>query len=406
MASGGQAEEEQQRSSWLPPDALALAASIDRNLNEIKSFQIPRLQSSTEQEAFRSFEIEVNSSVEIVKELVQELELIIEDADDRLQSEAIAKVWAAKRSDLELVRQQIRNALLTARRSIQASKISSAREELRLAAENAKELAGGRTGSRGDDKLQTTSQDVTDALRRTVALMSQELEKSSLSNELLSESSNTLKALSTQYGSLSDLLSNSAQMIRTMEREDLYGKAMVAFSMLFFVSCVFYILYVRVLSKGVGIIAFLLRILGFGRLWRVATGSMALNAKDEMALAKETLKASVKAWSDSTPTPSQVATTAMSAASVVTTAITTAIASKASEVLSDRLMDEGVATTVFDLNANHDEAVAIEEEEEGDMVGVGEGMSALLDEVERGRIYEGNDPLTRKYTLPTARVEL
>ncbi len=109
---------------------------------------------------------------------------------------------------------------------------------LQLAADNAKERTGGRAGSSGEDKLMTASQDVTDALRRTVSLMSSELEKSAMSSQLLEESSQTLSSLSFQYGSLTTLMSNSAKMIKTMEREDLIGKGMVALAFLFFLGCV------------------------------------------------------------------------------------------------------------------------------------------------------------------------
>lgn len=136
----------------------------------------------------------------------------------------------------------------------------------------------------------TSSQDVTDALRRTVALMSSELEKSAMSSQLLEESTQTLSSLSMQYGSLSTLMTNSAHMIRTMEREDLIGKAMMAASFLFFLGCIFYILYVRILSRGIGLISFVFRLFGLNKLLGGTASRSMQDIEEKLELAKHAAK--------------------------------------------------------------------------------------------------------------------
>ena len=91
---------------------------------------------------------------------------------------------------------------------------------------------------------------MTHALQRTVALMSTELEKSGYSSQLLEESSEMLGQVSDRYESFNDLLRNSVSLIRQMERAELIDVGLLAGSIAFFAGCVLYILYVRVISRG------------------------------------------------------------------------------------------------------------------------------------------------------------
>ena len=100
------------------------------------------------------------------------------------------------------------------------------------------------------DRAHATSDQLTTALQRTVALMSGELEKSGYSAQLLEESSDTIAQVSQRYTSFNELLRNSISLVRQMERAELMDLGMLVGSMAFFAACVLYILYVRVLSKG------------------------------------------------------------------------------------------------------------------------------------------------------------
>ncbi|CBQ69932.1 conserved hypothetical protein [Sporisorium reilianum SRZ2] len=252
--------------SLIPPDLVSVLASFQRYSQDVLTHQIPRLQTCTSASLLIDFESEIISSIDGLKRQVNDLKFAVDEAESDAERREIASLAASASQQLEEIRQSTRKALLSARRSIETARTAEARAGLQLAADSAKERTGGRAGSSGEDKLMTASQDVTDALRRTVALMSSELEKSAMSSQLLEESSQTISSLSFQYGSLTTLMSNSAKMIKTMEREDLIGKGMVAAAFLFFLSCVGYIVYVRLISKGIGLLGFFFRLFGLNRL--------------------------------------------------------------------------------------------------------------------------------------------
>lgn len=185
----------------------------------------------------------------------------------------------------------------------------------------------------------TASQDVTDALRRTVSLMSSELEKSAMSSQLLEESSQTISSLSFQYGSLTTLMTNSAKMIKTMEREDLIGKGMVAASFLFFLACVGYIVYVRLISKGIGLVGFFFRLFGLNKL--LGGGASRGEAEAELREKAELLKDVGKAVTSSKTAKSVAAavTTAVSAVSAAAAAAAAAQTSAAKKAVKENVVD-------------------------------------------------------------------
>ncbi|KAJ1020869.1 hypothetical protein NDA18_005718 [Ustilago nuda] len=248
--------------SLVPPDLLAVHASFQRYSQDVTNHQIPRLQTCKCASLLTDYQAELISSIDGLKRQVNDLKLAVDEAESEAERREIASLVLQANQQLEEIRQSVRRALLAARRSIENARTAEARAGLQLAADSAKERTGGRGGgSSSEDKLMTASQDVTDALRRTVSLMSSELEKSAMSSQLLEESSQTISSLSFQYGSLTTLMTNSAKMIKTMEREDLIGKGVVAASFLFFLACVGYIVYVRLISKGIGLVGFFFRLL-------------------------------------------------------------------------------------------------------------------------------------------------
>lgn len=152
----------------------------------------------------------------------------------------------------------------------------------------------------------TTSGDVTAALQRTVKLMSTELEKSSYSAQLLDESTTSVQQATFQYTSFTDLVASSRKLIASMERADLVDAAFLLASMLFFAACILYILKVRIWDRGVGVLTFISRSLGF-----ITQSRSAGDVKEKLRMASEAAKESIK-----------------------TTSVSTTIADKASSVLS------------------------------------------------------------------------
>jgi len=95
--------------------------------------------------------------------------------------------------------------------------------------------------------------DVTDALRRTIALMQTELERSVLSTQLLDSSSSSLRSTSLQHDTLSFVMSTSKQLITALEKSDWLDRMLIFSAFAFFVLVVLFILKQRIVDRGVRI---------------------------------------------------------------------------------------------------------------------------------------------------------
>ncbi|SPC64951.1 uncharacterized protein UHOD_07928 [Ustilago sp. UG-2017b] len=313
--------------SLVPPDLLAVHASFRRYSQDVTNHQIPRLQTCKCASLLTDYEAELISSIDGLKRQVNDLKLAVDEAESEAERREIASLVLEVNQQLEEIRQSVRKALLAARRSIENARTAEARAGLQLAADSAKERTGGRGGgSSSEDKLMTASQDVTDALRRTVSLMSSELEKSAMSSQLLEESSQTISSLSFQYGSLTTLMTNSAKMIKTMEREDLIGKGVVAASFLFFLACVGYIVYVRLISKGIGLVGFFFRLFGLNKLLGGSASRGEADLREKAELLKDVGKA----------------VTSSETGKLMAAAVTTAVASAVSSAAAKKAVKEKV----------------------------------------------------------------
>ncbi|EST08330.1 Sec20 [Kalmanozyma brasiliensis GHG001] len=365
--------------SPIPPDLVAVHASFQRYGQDVITHQIPRLQSCKSASLLTDYEAEIISSIDGLKRQVTDLKFAVDEAESDAERREIASLAASSSQQLEEIRQLTRKSLLAARRSIESARTADARAGLQLAADNAKERTGGRPGSSGEDKLMTASQDVTDALRRTVSLMSSELEKSAMSSQLLEESSQTLSSLSFQYGSLTTLMTNSAKMIKTMEREDLIGKGMVALSMLFFLGCVGWIVYVRLISKGIGLVGWMFRLFGLDKLLGGMAGRGGEDVKEKAGLLKETAKEVL-----SSKIIADAATAVTAAVTAITSAVSAATAGAAAQTGSAK---QRVEEKVMDLQ---------------------DDLEQLTETVmqQRPAVDEAKLPKTRQNTLPVEHVEL
>lgn len=157
----------------------------------------------------------------------------------------------------------------------------------------------------------TASGDVTSALQRAVTLMSIELEKSSYSSQLLDESSLSIQQATLEYTSFTNLVSSSRKLIKSMERADFLDAIMLLLSFLFFVLCIAYIVKVRVWDRGIGIIAFFIRLGGLG------TSKSAKDVKEKLQLAKVAAAKQIEASKASEMAKSVVVSTVTSIASVL-----------------------------------------------------------------------------------------
>ncbi|SPO30098.1 uncharacterized protein UTRI_05937 [Ustilago trichophora] len=370
--------------SLVPPDLLAIHDSFQRYSHDVINHQIPRLQSCTSASLLADYEAEIISSIDGLKRQVNDLKFAVDEAESAAERSEVSSLATRAAQQLEEIRQNTRKALLSARRSIENARTAEARAGLQLAADSAKSLTGSRPGaSSGEDKLMTASQDVTDALRRTVSLMSSELEKSAMSSQLLEESSQTISSLSFQYGSLTTLMNNSAKMIKTMEREDLFGKGMVALSFLFFLGCVGWIVYVRLISKGIGLLGFFFRLFGLNKL----LGGMGSRSGEDVKEKAELLKKAAGEVVNSKTAKSVAAAVTTAVISAVSAATGAAAAAAAAAAAQTSAAKNKVQENVVDLQDDLEQLV-----------------ETVLPDESTGRPDEL--PRTRLNTLPVEHIEL
>jgi Sec20 len=108
--------------------------------------------------------------------------------------------------------------------------------------------------SEKDISLLGAAQDVTIALKRTHALLEQELEKSTLSLDSLNNSSQTLCQLENQYGAFDVLLRGSQRLITDLERADKWDRWMIYGGLAMFGLACLWIVYKRILRGPLGLV--------------------------------------------------------------------------------------------------------------------------------------------------------
>ena len=92
------------------------------------------------------------------------------------------------------------------------------------------------------------------ALKRTHALLEQEVEKSTLSLETLEQSSQTLGQLENQYSAFDVLLRGSRRLILELERADKWDRWMIYAGLCMFGLTCLWIIYKRLLRGPLGLI--------------------------------------------------------------------------------------------------------------------------------------------------------
>ncbi|PKI84271.1 hypothetical protein MVES_001529 [Malassezia vespertilionis] len=218
---------------------------------------------------FAAAESGLHATLGKIAALAQSVADEAEEGDTPAARHAIAIAAKADRDTHDALRVAARRALLTAHRAVLAKQESAAREALRLGSASARNRVGAVKPGSADDRAAAASEDVTSALQRTVALMSTELEKSGYSAQLLEESSETIVQVNAAYGSFGELLQNSVLIIRQMERAELFDLLTLAAALMFFVGCVSYILYVRIVGRGIWVLGTAWKVTGLGSLVRM-----------------------------------------------------------------------------------------------------------------------------------------
>jgi len=237
--------------STFPQETTDLISSARRHQTDLLEFQIPKLRScngplSTQQNLWA----EIREDIEAYARQVEALDISVGDLRGERNKRELDGVVRELREALGRIRQDARAALLASKRTIDSqSKIQ--RDE--LFASSAVTEKRSENEKVTDDALMKANADVTEALRRTIGLMQNELERSVLSVQMLDSSTATLRSTSSTHDTLTSVLSTSKQLVTALEKTDWLDRVLILSAFAFFVLVVLFIVKQRVLDKGVKI---------------------------------------------------------------------------------------------------------------------------------------------------------
>ncbi|KAK0527923.1 Protein transport protein sec20 [Tilletia horrida] len=312
-----------------------LAASLDRHLRAIDTLSLPALHQATDKPAIESADAQLGADLDAASDLFRRLRLCLDDADSAQERADIETVLDESGRELNRLRIASRGARSSAYARAKTAAAQAARQELSLLGAAGSGFARPNPASSAEgDKVQTAAADVTSALQRTVQFLSNEVERSTFSAQLLEESSATLQLLNSEYTSFGNVLKNSVTLIKSMEREDWYNFLMVAGSMAFFLGCVLYILKKRIYDNTAGVVlSGAGSVLGKG--WRGGAKALKAAKASKSSAAAAALKAASSSSSAALAASRADSAASMAAASSATAAAIAASAAAAATAAAE-----------------------------------------------------------------------
>ncbi|WVW85711.1 hypothetical protein I302_107749 [Kwoniella bestiolae CBS 10118] len=251
------------------PSLSSILSSLPRRLNDLESFQLPRLHKCLGPlDLHKELVDEMRGDLEGIRYNLELAKEMIYSLSPYEQNEAQQKIHELEQQYLSIKR-SFRQAMLHSKRTIlsrrsrvhelnEKSKSRYELDESRLVEGDEKGKGKARSaaefGMGGDDELQTKTNEVTVALRRTTELMQTELEKSVLSIQTLESSTQTLISTSNLYDRYTSLLDLSGQLVKAIERADFLDRIIIFSALAFFFLVVGFILKRRILDKTVGVV--------------------------------------------------------------------------------------------------------------------------------------------------------
>ncbi|ADV22619.1 protein transporter SEC20 [Cryptococcus gattii E566] len=245
-----------------PPTSLSdVLLPLHRRLADIQSYQLPRLSNFSGPPDMHSELVdELRTDLNSIRRqlgIAKELSLYAPQQSQAHEVEELEREYIRLKSDF-------RRAMVQSKRAL-ASRQSRA-HELRLKSDlepnsstdettrGGEAQSAAELGIGGDDELQTKTNEVTVALRRTTALMQTELERSVLSVQILESSTQTMTLTQSLYETYSSLLASSTQLVRTLEKADTMDRLIIFAALFFFLCVVGWVVKRRVLDRTVGVV--------------------------------------------------------------------------------------------------------------------------------------------------------
>ncbi|GAA5833978.1 hypothetical protein JCM3766R1_002487 [Sporobolomyces carnicolor] len=237
----------------LPSLLVPQVDHLERVLEDLDSYQIPELGDCRGPRPwFDQLTTQVRHELAGVKRDLDQLRLDVDDLK-RLRDRQDGQYHVDRlQTYLDQCTRSYRSAVVQAKRVIDSSQHYLNRDELL-----APPPPSGDTATRNsakpkddDDALMSATSDVTEGLRRTLQLLQSEVDRSQVSNELLEQQTATIKSTSTEYSTLSTLLSNSKRLVTSLERADVVDRIVLFGAFSVFVAVCSYIFKKRVVDRG------------------------------------------------------------------------------------------------------------------------------------------------------------
>ncbi|KAI0346703.1 Sec20-domain-containing protein, partial [Trametopsis cervina] len=237
--------------STLSQEIITQVESLARRQKDLDDFQIPRLRScdgplATQQQ----YAAELREDIETFARQLELLDIAVDDQQGERNRQELRRIVEENRRVLATFRKESRVALLASKRAIDAKKVSNREELFRSNAVREKQDLHEKVA---EDAVMTASNNITEALQRTVTLMQGELDKSVLSTQLLEASSASLRSASSTHDVLDGLLTTSKYLITALEKSDWVDRLVIMAALVFFVLVVLFILKQRLVDRGLRI---------------------------------------------------------------------------------------------------------------------------------------------------------
>ncbi|KAJ7266956.1 Sec20-domain-containing protein [Mycena haematopus] len=230
-------------------ETLQLIAAAQRHEKDLAEFQIPRLRSCRGPLSLQQdLAAEIREDIDTFARQIETLDVLIDDqkgSKNRRELKAIVDDFDLNLTNL---RRESRTALLESKRTIDSFSKSNREELFSSSAVSEKRDFNEKVT---DDALMAASDNVTEAMQRTMALMEGELKRSVLSAQMLADSTATLRSASSTHDTLTSVMDTSKQLITALEKSDWLDRVLILSALLFFTLVVLFILKQRIFDRGI-----------------------------------------------------------------------------------------------------------------------------------------------------------
>ncbi|KAJ6486623.1 hypothetical protein C8R45DRAFT_1097912 [Mycena sanguinolenta] len=223
--------------------SMLSAQEHEKDLTESK---IPRLRScrgplSLQQDLAAELHDDIDT---FARQIEKTLDVLVDDQKGSKNRRELKAIVDDFNENLAILRRESRMALLESKRMIDSLSKTNREELLSIVSE--KRDSNEKVTS---DALMAASDNVTEALQRTMALMEGELKRSVLSAQMLADSTATLRSTSSAHNTLTGVMDTSKQLITALEKSDWLDRVLIFVALLFFILVV--LLKQRIFDRGI-----------------------------------------------------------------------------------------------------------------------------------------------------------